>query len=299
MHPTQIRRLLVFAVCALGVGALYVPGLTTPPPSLNSTRSPERQGSGSAGTVSPAVAVRSDTADSPGGIRPLPADASRPAIRVLDSLPRAELDRASQRFHPRRAAAGATATDPNDTSDNTRPDPVRDLEVVDVTRDTVTLSWRPARDNVGVVSYGVWLNGFRVATTSKVRAKVDLFNDDLGEHVVQVRALDAAGNEGDASASVLVARPSTEPTTPDAAAPTTTPPSTTAPATTEPTTAAPTRTAPTRTAAAATGPTAPAERPEPTAYEPKVTEPTSQPASARPTTEASEPTHSSAQPKDN
>jgi hypothetical protein len=299
VNPTQIRRLLVFAVCALGVGALYVPGLSKPPQPLSSAPSPERPGPGSAGSVSPAVAVRSGATDSPGGIRPLPADATRPVIRVLDSLPRTELDRAGQRFRPRRAAAGATATDPNDTSDKTRPDPVSDLEVVDVTRDTVTLSWRPARDNVGVVGYGVWLNGFRVATTSKVRAKVDLFNDDLAEHVVQVRALDAAGNEGDASASMLVARPSTEPTTPDTVAPVTTSPSTTAPATTEPTTAAPTTAAPTRTAAATAGPTAPAERLEPTANKPKVIEPSSYPASVRPTSEASEPPHPSARPKDN
>jgi hypothetical protein len=80
-----------------------------------------------------------------------------------------------------------------------------------VTPDRLTLHWPPASDNVGVVSYRVLLNGYEVASTPATHATVRWFNDDARDHIVQVRALDAAGNESPASPSLLVARPTPSP----------------------------------------------------------------------------------------
>jgi hypothetical protein len=63
-----------------------------------------------------------------------------------------------------------------------------------------------------VIGYRIWLNGFEVATTAETRAKLHWFNDDSGQHVVQIRALDAAGNQSRSSPTLLVTRPSTDPT---------------------------------------------------------------------------------------
>jgi hypothetical protein len=91
-----------------------------------------------------------------------------------------------------------------------------------VTPDRLTLRWPATNDNVGVVSYHVLLNGYEVATTPATHATVRWFNDDARDHIVQVRAVDAAGNESSASPGLLVARPTPEPspsptpsTTPD------------------------------------------------------------------------------------
>jgi hypothetical protein len=51
-----------------------------------------------------------------------------------------------------------------------------------------------------------------VATTAETRARLRWFNDDSGQHVVQIRAVDAAGNQSRSSPTLVVTRPSTEPT---------------------------------------------------------------------------------------
>ena len=66
---------------------------------------------------------------------------------------------------------------------------------------------------MAVVSYHVWLNGFLVLDTQQTRASLSWFNDS-GTHVVQVQALDAVGNQGPSSPTLLVVRPS--PTAPAA-----------------------------------------------------------------------------------
>ena len=82
----------------------------------------------------------------------------------------------------------------------------------------LTVTWPEAGDDTGVVSYRVWLNGFFVLSTQQPRASLHWFNDS-STHVVQVRALDAAGNEGATSPTLLVVRPTPSP------APTTSSPS--------------------------------------------------------------------------
>jgi hypothetical protein len=67
-------------------------------------------------------------------------------------------------------------------------------------------------DNVGVIGYRIWLNGFEVATTAETRARLRWFNNDSGQHVVQIRAVDAAGNQSRSSPTLVVTRPSSEPT---------------------------------------------------------------------------------------
>ncbi len=99
----------------------------------------------------------------------------------------------------------------------------------------LTLRWPPAEDNVGVVEYKVVLNGFEVASTPETTARVAWFNDDSLQQLVQVKAVDAAGNESPSGANLLVARPTPapepEPTEapPSPADPTSTPEPTPAP----------------------------------------------------------------------
>jgi hypothetical protein len=87
-----------------------------------------------------------------------------------------------------------------------------------VTKDRLSIKWTAATDNVGVIGYRVWLNGFEVATTAETHAKLRWFNDDSGEHVVQIRAVDAAGNQSGSSPTLVITRPSPDATptpTPD------------------------------------------------------------------------------------
>ncbi len=105
----------------------------------------------------------------------------------------------------------ATAHDPTEKADQEPPQPVREIMTETVTADRLSLNWPPARDNVGVIGYHVWLNGFDVASTVETHVSVPWFNDDTATHVVQVRAVDAAGNTSETSPSVLVTRPEPEP----------------------------------------------------------------------------------------
>ena len=81
-----------------------------------------------------------------------------------------------------------------------------------VSHERLALTWSTATDNVGVVSYKIWLDGFPVATTSETHADLRWFNDGATQHVVQVRALDAAGNQSASSPTFIVNRPTPEPT---------------------------------------------------------------------------------------
>jgi hypothetical protein len=96
--------------------------------------------------------------------------------------------------------------------DSEPPQPVANIEPARVTPEQLTISWPAAADNVGVIGYSVWLNGFEVATTAETQAQLRWFNDDSGQHVVQIRALDAAGNQSASSPTLMVTRPSPEPT---------------------------------------------------------------------------------------
>jgi len=92
-----------------------------------------------------------------------------------------------------------------------------------MTADRLSLTWPAATDNVGVIGYRIWLNGFEVATTPETEAKLRWFNEDSGQHVVQIRAIDAAGNQSRSSPTLVVVRPSPEPTSTPSESPTPTP----------------------------------------------------------------------------
>lgn len=210
-----LRRLIVFGVCAVGVASLHLlpsggrlphhasgPGELDEPtvrPSGRAVRDasspvrPRAEASASHRTVAPAPS-REPEADEPSRPRPSTADPTR--------------------------VAGATAFDPDGRADEESPAAVAELTSAAVTPSRLSLRWPAARDNVGVVGYTVVLDGFEVATTSETSATVRWFNNDAREHIVQVRALDAAGNRSATSPNLLVARPTpapsptTEPSTP-------------------------------------------------------------------------------------
>ena len=83
----------------------------------------------------------------------------------------------------------------------------------EVVRDPLraVLSWSAAADNVGTTSYRVYRNGAQIATTTATTLTNSVA--DSTTYSYTVRALDDAGNMGDASAAVSV-------TTPDLTAPT-------------------------------------------------------------------------------
>ena len=58
-----------------------------------------------------------------------------------------------------------------------------EIDASNVTTRRLTVSWPAASDNVGVIGYRIWLNGFEVATTAETRAQLRWFNDDSGQHV--------------------------------------------------------------------------------------------------------------------
>ncbi len=76
----------------------------------------------------------------------------------------------------------------------------------------INVTWTAATDNVGVTTYRVYRNGAQVATTSTT-SWLNTGVADSMTYSYTVRALDAAGNMGDASAAATV-------TTPDLTAPT-------------------------------------------------------------------------------
>jgi hypothetical protein len=196
--------MIVFGVCAVGVGCLYlVPNIAGTPtqlgaePLADESSSPVSAASGG-GSARPASTGSTHDASGPAG----PADPSAGPVDESGEGPRSQ----------RRPARGATAYDPNDTHDNEPPSAVQAIRSATATPKRLDLAWAAASDNVGVVGYRIWVNGFAVATTVETHASVRWFNDDSGQHVVQVRAIDAEGNESPTSPTLVVTRPSTEPT---------------------------------------------------------------------------------------
>ena len=209
MRAVTIRRMIVFGVCALGVGALYlVPSVARSPeqarlsdPSDEPTSSP---GGPRLGKTPQSAATTGDPDSVPGGgDRPVETTSgSQPSVTHSKRQPDAA-DRTTQT---------ANAAGPKEIKDSEPPQPVAEIDASNVTTRRLTVSWPAASDNVGVIGYRVWLNGFEVATTAETRARLRWFNDDSGQHVVQIRALDAAGNQSRSSPTLVVTRPSPEPT---------------------------------------------------------------------------------------
>ena len=205
-----VRRLLVFGVCALGVASLHVvPGITrspqqvaVPQPNGEPTARPSRT------VVRDASATTSSRPTPTGSASAVPS--AEPTAVEAPTAPAEEPSSAPPESRPSRT--GATAFDPADPRDDEAPAPVAAVTSADVSPRQLTLRWPAAADNVGVVEYKVVLNGFEVATTPQTSATVRWFNDDAREQLVQVMAVDAAGNESSSSPALLVVRPTPGPT---------------------------------------------------------------------------------------
>ena len=92
------------------------------------------------------------------------------------------------------------------------------MRQVAATENSVMLAWSPSSDNVGVVEYGLYASGLRVATSSD--ASATLTNLACGtSYLVAIDAADAAGNRSAQASSFFrtSACPSSNqpPSTPD------------------------------------------------------------------------------------
>jgi hypothetical protein len=203
--------MIVFGVCALGVGALYlVPAVARSPEQIRHSGANEEPTNSAVGgrQASPeesasvtgdhnSVAGGDETAGNASGAQATQPTATRAKGRSDD-----DDDRSSDK---------AAADEPKGSKDSEPPQPVADIEPSKVTSKHLSINWPAASDNVGVIGYRIWLNGFEVATTAETKAKLRWFNDDSGQHVVQIRAVDAAGNQSRSSPTLVVTRPSPEP----------------------------------------------------------------------------------------
>ncbi|HEY5784752.1 MAG TPA: hypothetical protein VIT65_08240 [Microlunatus sp.] len=200
MQPATIRRLLVFGVCLAGVGGLYLMPSTAGSPAGRGSPG-QRDLPASPPSVATVVSVATPMLE-PGSFGTV---AATPAARFPSTTDRrAGMPGADRPVSRPMATAGRPGRDQNP------PGAVGPLSVTRVDADRLTVTWPTATDDVGVVSYKVWLNGFVVVTTQQQRASLPWFNDS-STHVVQVRALDAVGNEGPSSPTLLVVRPSPSP----------------------------------------------------------------------------------------
>ena len=205
----MIRRMIVFGVCALGVGALYlVPSVARSPEQAGLSDASDEPTSGPAG---PRLGKTPQSAASTGNPDSVPGDGDRAVDTSSGSQPSATHSK-RQTDAADRTTQRANAAGPKELKDSEPPQPVAEIDASNVTTRQLTVSWPAANDNVGVIGYRIWLNGFEVATTAETRAQLRWFNEDSGQHVVQIRALDAAGNQSRSSPTLVVTRPSPEPT---------------------------------------------------------------------------------------
>ena len=213
MRAVTIRRLIVLGVCALGVGSLYlVPGVARSPEQI-------RQAGGSDEPADSAVGARpsqSQQSTSATGDRNSAREADRQPVTTASNAEPSQSTATRSNDRPEdaddRASPTVRAEKSKESKDSQPPQPVADIEPSKVTRRLLIINWPAAKDNVGVIGYRIWLNGFEVATTANTQARLRWFNDDRGEHVVQIRALDAAGNQSRSSPTLVIRRPSPEPT---------------------------------------------------------------------------------------
>jgi len=209
MRAVTIRRMIVFGVCALGVGALYmVPSVARSPEQVRLSEASDEP------TSSPAGPRLGKTPQSPattGNPYSVPGGDDQP-VETTSGSPRSATHSKRQTDAADRTTQRANAAGLKEIKDSEPPQPVAEIDASNVTTRRLTVSWPAASDNVGVIGYRIWLNGFDVATTTETRAQLRWFNDDSGQHVVQIRALDAAGNQSRSSPTLVVTRPSPEPT---------------------------------------------------------------------------------------
>lgn len=216
--------MIVFAVCSLGVAGLYlVPSVAGSPSPVALPRianEPEPQTPGR-------PTVRVPQAGATGAAQPTDVSVTTAAQPTQAPSDQPEPVDEPTRAAPRPTEKARTAFDPADAPDSEPPAAVATIAPAKVTTDELSLSWPAASDNRRVIGYRIWLNGYEVATTAQTRATLRWFNDDEGQHVVQIKAIDAAGNQSEKWSTLLVTRPAPEPTEP--------PEPTTAPTTPAPT----------------------------------------------------------------
>jgi hypothetical protein len=211
VNAVTIRRMIVFGVCTLGVAALYiVPSVAGSPSPVTMPRIADEPLPSPAGGSTVKIPQAGAT-----GIRQ-PVDTELPTGSPPAVAPATAPEPTEE---PTRAAArptdrGRTAFDPDEDRDAEAPAAVSTISPAKVTADELSLSWPAASDNRRVIGYRIWLNGYEVATTAETRATLRWFNDDEGQHVVQIKAIDAAGNQSETWSTLLVTRPSPEPTEP-------------------------------------------------------------------------------------
>ena len=216
--------MIVFGVCALGVGGLYlVPSVAGPPHQVSIPRTadePQPRPSVSAKVGVPQSGATG--AAQPVEVAPTQVDPTGPA--AVEPPP---ADKPTQ-SSPSPTQAGRTAYDPGSAPDAEPPSAVASISPAEVTADALSLTWPAATDNKRVIGYRIFLNGYEVATTAETQVRLRWFNDEEGQHVVQIKAIDAAGNQSTTWTTLLVTRPSPEPTVDPTPTPTPTVPSPTA-----------------------------------------------------------------------
>jgi hypothetical protein len=205
--------MIVFGVCAAGVGSLYlVPGIARSPEQIRHSGANEDPPNSAVG-VRPAKPQES--ASSTGDRTSVPGDDGEPAKTAAGAQPSQPIATPTEDSSvdaDSRSSRKAKTSQSKSSKDSEPPQPVTDIETSKITPQQLTVSWPAASDNVGVIGYRIWLNGFEVATTAETRARLRWFNDDSDQHVVQIRAVDAAGNQSRSSPTLVVTRPVPEPT---------------------------------------------------------------------------------------
>jgi hypothetical protein len=213
--------MIVFGVCALGVGSLYlVPAIARSPEQIRHSRTNEEPTNSAVG-IRPAKpqGSASSTSDRAPTDDAVPADDGDPAKTAAGAQPSQpaasrtddNTDNSTDNGDDRSSRKAKTA-EPKAGKDSEPPQPIAEIEPSKVTPQQLMVSWPAASDNVGVIGYRIWLNGFEVATTAETRARLRWFNVDSGQHVVHIRAVDAAGNQSRSSPTLVITRPSPEPT---------------------------------------------------------------------------------------
>ncbi|MDR6227300.1 chitinase [Desmospora profundinema] len=106
-------------------------------------------------------------------------------------------------WEPDRVPALWKAVDGTPGEDREAPSRPTGLTVTAKTDTSVSLSWNPSRDNVGVTGYDIDRDDVRAGTTTGTSHRVTGLQPDT-TYTFTVRAKDAAGNESEASEAVRV-----------------------------------------------------------------------------------------------
>jgi chitodextrinase len=103
---------------------------------------------------------------------------------------------------PIRDGVAETRAVSSPNSDTTPPSPVSNLQVSGITPTSITLSWLPSSDNVGVAGYNLYRNGAKVGTTSSLSSTFASLTCNTS-YSLGVEAFDAAGNVSNVALSTV------------------------------------------------------------------------------------------------